>query len=105
MHVGIEVAAVRLRRQFLLPPGAATVEEVVDRLLAIQAQDARGFRLAVRARAAGLSCDDVDTALSVRRSLVVSWLFRGTLHLVRSTDYWWLPAPRHDVWSQATPAG
>ncbi len=33
---------------------------------------------------------DVEVALSERRTLVVSWLFRGTLQLVRSADYWWL---------------
>ena len=26
----------------------------------------------------------------MRRSLIVTWLNRGTLHLVRSGDYWWL---------------
>ena len=31
----------------------------------------------------------MDAALG-RRSLVVSWLNRGTLHLVRAEDYWWL---------------
>ena len=60
------------------------------RLLAIQAQDLRGARLAVRARSAGLSASDVDAALSRRRSLIVTWLNRGTLHLVRAEDYWWL---------------
>jgi hypothetical protein len=68
---------------------AASVEEVASRLLAIQAQDPRGARLAVRARSAGLSAADVDSALA-RRSLVVTWLNRGTLHLVRAEDYWWL---------------
>jgi hypothetical protein len=73
------------------------VEEVAERILALQAQDARAFRLAVRARSHGTSASDVDTALSERRTLVVSWLFRGTLQLVRSVDYWWLhglTAPR-----------
>jgi hypothetical protein len=73
------------------------VEEVVERLLAVQSQDARAFRLAVRARSHGLSARDVDAALSENRTLVVSWLFRGTLHLVRSADYWFLhtlTAPR-----------
>jgi len=37
-----------------------------------------------------LSASDVDAALSQRRSLIVTWLNRGTLHLVRSEDYWWL---------------
>ena len=50
----------------------------------------RGARLAVRARSAGLSASDVDAALSRRRSLIVTWLNRGTLHLVRAEDYWWL---------------
>ena len=46
-------------------------------------------RLAIRARSAGLSASDVDAALT-RRSLIVTWLNRGTLHLVRTEDYWWL---------------
>jgi hypothetical protein len=37
-----------------------------------------------------LSASDVDAALSERRSLIVSWLNRGTLHLVTAEDYWWL---------------
>lgn len=55
----------------------------------MQAQDGRGARLAVRARTTGLTAADVDRALT-DRSLVVTWLNRGTLHLVRSQDYWWL---------------
>ncbi len=71
---------------------------VAERLLAVQGQDARGFRLAIRARTEGLSAGDVDRALTRDRSLVVTWLNRGTLHLVRSEDYPWLQAltaPRH----------
>ena len=59
-------------------------------LLAIQAQDPRGARLAVRARTSGLVAADVDEALTADRSVVVSWLNRGTLHLVLAEDYWWL---------------
>ncbi len=65
---------------------------VAERLLAIQAQDPRGARLAVRARTAGLTAADVDRALTEDRSLLISWLNRGTLHLVRSEDYPWLQA-------------
>jgi uncharacterized protein YcaQ len=61
-------------------------------LLAVQGQDPRGFRLAVRARTSGLTAADVDRALSEERSLLVTWLNRGTLHLVRSEDYPWLQA-------------
>lgn len=65
---------------------------VAERLLAVQGQDPRGFRLAVRARTEGLSAADVDRALSEDRTLLVTWLNRGTLHLVGSEDYPWLQA-------------
>ncbi len=58
----------------------------------MQGQDPRGFRLAVRARTDGLSAADVEQALGEQRSLLVTWLNRGTLHLVRSEDYPWLQA-------------
>lgn len=56
-------------------------------MFAVQGQDPRGFRLAVRARTEGLHASDVDRALTEERSLLVTWLNRGTLHLVRSEDY------------------
>jgi hypothetical protein len=83
------VTAERCAAQLLGGDPAASAEEVAGRLLAIQAQDPRGARLAVRARSAGLSASDVDFALA-RGSLIVTWLNRGTLHLVRAEDYWWL---------------
>jgi hypothetical protein len=67
------------------------VVSVVQRLLAVQAQDGRGVRLAVRARSNGLRARDIDSSLG-DRSVVITWLNRGTLHLVRSVDYWWLHA-------------
>jgi hypothetical protein len=84
------VIAGRLTAQLLAGAGARTPEEVVGRLLAVQAQDPRGARLGIRVRSAGLTAADVDSALTRRRSVVVTWLNRGTLHLVRSEDYWWL---------------
>ena len=79
----------RLAAQQVVGSPADGVEQVVDRLLAVQAQDLRAARLAVRARTTGLTAADVDRELGERR-LVVTWLNRGTLHLVRSQDYWWL---------------
>ena len=87
-----DIVGLRLASQLLTGAPARTPEAVVDRLLAVQAQDGRGARLGVRARSAGLVAADVDRALTVTRSLVVSWLNRGTLHLVASQDYWWLHA-------------
>jgi winged helix DNA-binding protein len=63
---------------------------VAERLLAVQAQDLRGARLAIRARTHRLTVTDVDRALTEDRSLVITWLNRGTLHLVRREDYGWL---------------
>ena len=86
----LAVTAERCAAQLLRGDAAGNAEEIAGRLLAIQAQDPRGARLAIRARSAGLSASDVDAALTRRRSLVVTWLNRGTLHLVRTEDYWWL---------------
>jgi hypothetical protein len=86
----LAVTAQRCAAQLLCGEPARSAEEVAGRLLAIQAQDPRGARLTIRARSAGLSATDVDAALTERRSLIVTWLNRGTLHLVRAEDYWWL---------------
>jgi hypothetical protein len=80
----------RAAAQLLHRPRAAGAAEVVGRLLAVQAQDLRAARLALRARATGLAAADVDAALTDERSLVVAWLGRGTLHLVGRDDYPWL---------------
>lgn len=82
--------AERLAAQLLTGAPARDTVEVADRLLAVQAQDPRGVRLAVRARTSGLRSADVDRSLGVDRSVVITWLNRGTLHLVCTADYWWL---------------
>lgn len=84
-----DVLRERLTAQLLAGEPATAVVDVVDRLLAVQAQDPRGARLTVRSRSTGLKAADVDRALN-DASLVISTLNRGTLHLVRREDYWWL---------------
>ncbi len=80
------VLAERLTAQGLSGPPLADPVAVAERLLAVQGQDPRGFRLAVRARTEGLTAGDVERAMA-ERELIVTWLNRGTLHLVRSEDY------------------
>jgi hypothetical protein len=80
----------RFAAQALSGPPLGDPSAVAERLLAIQGQDPRGARLAVRARTVGLTAADVDRALTEDRSLLITWLNRGTLHLVRSEDYPWL---------------
>ena len=84
--------AERLTAQLLAGEPARDPVAVAERLLAVQGQDARGTRLAIRSRTTGLSVADVDRALSEERTLVITWLNRGTLHLARSEDYPWLHA-------------
>ena len=56
--------AERLTAQLLAGPPAPDPVAVVRRLLAVQGQDARGARLAIRARTTGLTASDVDACLS-----------------------------------------
>jgi hypothetical protein len=79
----------RLAAQLLTGRTAGSPDAAVRQLLAVQSQDLRGARLAVRSRTQSRHASDVDAALAARR-LVVSWLNRGTLHLVAAEDYWWL---------------
>jgi Winged helix DNA-binding domain len=81
----------RLATQLLTDRSARSPVEVTRRLLAVQAQDLRGAALTVRSRSIGLHSRDLRHALAERR-LLITWLNRGTLHLVEPADYWWLQA-------------
>jgi hypothetical protein len=85
------VLAERLTAQLLAGRPARDPIEVTRRLLAVQGQDPRGARLAVRARSSDLTAADVDRALN-EGSLLITWVNRGTLHLLASEDYPWLHA-------------
>jgi Winged helix DNA-binding domain len=78
--------AARLAAQRLSGPPAADGLDATRHLLAVQAQDPRGARLALRVRTAAGHSSDIDRALSQERSLVITWVNRGTLHLVASED-------------------
>ena len=79
--------------------GAAPTEPsaAVSHLLAVQAQDLRAARLALRARGAARHAAEVDRALTDDRSLVAGWLLRGTLHLVARDDFGWVHALTADL--------
>jgi hypothetical protein len=85
--------AQRLTAQRLAGPPAENPLAATRHLLAVQAQDARGARLAIRARTPpDQTVAHFDRALTAERTLLVSWLCRGTLHLVAREDYHWLHA-------------
>jgi Winged helix DNA-binding domain len=78
-----ELRSRRSAAQLLDASRPRSAPNVVERLVAVQAQDLRSARLALRARSSGLTATDVERELTEQRSLVVGWLLRGTLHLVR----------------------
>jgi hypothetical protein len=81
--------AARAGAQLLGVDRADRVVDVVGTVVAVQAQDVRPARLAVRVRSTGLVAADVDAAC--RDAVVVrTWLMRGTLHMVRAADVRWL---------------
>lgn len=80
------VLAARLGAQRLSGEVGADVVEATRHLLAVQAQDPRGARLALRARTTGAHASAVDHALTAERSLVITSANRGTLHLIASED-------------------
>jgi len=81
-----ELLAARLTAQRLSGPQTRDVVETTRHLLAVQGQDPRGARLALRARTSGTHVSDVDRALTAERSLVITWVNRGTLHLIAAED-------------------
>lgn len=56
----------------------------------MQAQVLSATALGMRARSAGLSAASVNRALKDERSIVRTWLMRGTLHVVAAEDVRWL---------------
>lgn len=74
---------------------------VVDRMLAVQAQDLRWAKWAVAVRSPGTTSADIDALIDSGR-IVRSWPMRGTLHLVPGPDLGWmlgLTTPR--LWAGA----
>jgi hypothetical protein len=77
------------RHGFADRPGASPVGATAL-TTALQAQDNLASRLGIRARAAGITDADVRHAIEVDRTIVRTWLMRGTIHLVDARDLRWL---------------
>jgi hypothetical protein len=87
-----EVLRLRMRAQRLAGARATDVRAVLRGVGALQAQDTRASRLAVRPRSAGLDAAAVIRACNEERSVVRTWAMRGTLHMVPAEDAGWLVA-------------
>jgi hypothetical protein len=86
-----DLAKSRAAAQLLHTAKRRSPAQVVRHLLAVQAQDFASVPLALRARSKGLTRADVHATLD-SGELVISWLNRGTLHLVHRDDFAWLHA-------------
>ena len=63
---------------------------ILREVCGLQAQVLGAAALGLRARSTGLQAQDVAQALNKERSIVRSWLMRGTLHLVAADDLGWM---------------
>jgi hypothetical protein len=80
----------RITRHGLSTRPAPSPRAAVRMTTAIQAQDNFAARLGVRARALDITDVDVVQAIEEERSVVRTWLMRGTIHLVDAADVRWL---------------
>lgn len=85
-----------LARQHLDARVAAPVEDVVGRLVAVQAQEPDWAAVGLWSRVEGFTAADLELAVAAR-TLVRSPLLRGTQHLVRGDDYLWVRPTVHPV--------
>lgn len=83
-----QLSAWRMTRHHLVDraPRAALLDVVSD-ICGLHAQLMSSAELTAWARVADLEAGAVATALGDDRSLVKSWAMRGTLHLLRSSEY------------------
>jgi hypothetical protein len=82
--------AERMARHGLGSRPASSPETATALTTALQAQDNLAARLGVRARATGVTDADVRRAIDTDRTLVRTWLMRGTIHQVVADDVRWL---------------
>lgn len=86
-----QVRRLRYRAQHLdTPLPRRALDDVVRDVVGIQAQIPRAAALSLRARVSGLTREDVRRALEERRTLVRTWVMRGTIHFVRAEDLPWM---------------
>jgi Winged helix DNA-binding domain len=82
----------RARAQRLIspvPPASAPAAILRD-VCGLQAQVVDAAALGLRARSRGLRRHEVTRALNEERSIVRTWLMRGTLHVVAGDDLGWM---------------
>lgn len=85
------IAVQRLHSQQIERTKCKTPREIVTWLGALQAQDYAGAKWSVGLRLPGSTATDIEQAI-VDKTIVRTWVMRGTLHFVAATDVRWLLA-------------
>jgi hypothetical protein len=75
----------QIRSPHRLPP-----ERLLAEIIAVQAQDAPSAFLSIHVRGSEQTAAAIEEARQVQRSIMRTWLMRGTLHLAASEDAAWL---------------
>jgi hypothetical protein len=86
-----DIARQRLHNQLIASPTLTTPAAVVDRLVAIQAQDYNQALWAIGLRLPAATQAAVEQAIA-DKEIVRTWPMRGTLHFVTAVDIRWLLA-------------
>lgn len=84
-----EIIQQRLRNQWLLDSPAHTPADVVNRMLAVQAQDYLGSLWGIGQRMPTATESMVEASVA-NGSIIRTWPMRGTLHFVSQEDARWL---------------
>ena len=85
----VDVARLRLLSHGLTEAPPTGPLAVVERLLAVQAQDFAASQWALGVRSPGTTITDVESAMNAGQ-IVRSWPMRGTLHLVPAAELHWM---------------
>lgn len=85
-----QIRQLRQRGQHLHPRPKRSVPEIVSALCGIQTQEVEAGFLSICARGMDLTTEDVRRAQAEDRTIVRTWLMRGTLHLVTAEDLAWM---------------
>jgi hypothetical protein len=86
-----DVVRIRLANQQLRAPVAATADDALKNLLAVQAQECPYARWSLAQRTAGATADDVEQAVADGR-ILRTHILRPTWHFVHRDDLPWLRA-------------
>jgi hypothetical protein len=80
----------RAARHGFIDRAAATPQAAAAITTAVQAQDNFASYLGLRARSSAVTDADVRRSIDIDRTVVRTWLMRGTIHLVDTRDLRWL---------------